>query len=201
MIWWPSWWRRTRWTGSKTFTRTAARGAKLIYRSDDHDWDRDPGPVFEYGWNHTTLRALKVDPVDHLSAGPLWLSAAHRSWSRRMRDEFSPEVLQHLEVMREKRQGDVRGPQPGPKFTTEERLDEIIRMHEESGRDDLQPASLHAGRRRAATVDDRQLAFKQEADPKGLLNPGKMIAWDDPDWEIRPDVRLSRNCRPRSEDR
>ena len=32
------------------------------------------------------------------------------------------------------------------------------------------------------TVDDRQLRFKREADPKGLLNPGKMIAWDDPDW-------------------
>jgi hypothetical protein len=31
-------------------------------------------------------------------------------------------------------------------------------------------------------VDDVQLAFKREADPKGLLNPGKMIAWDDPGW-------------------
>jgi hypothetical protein len=31
-------------------------------------------------------------------------------------------------------------------------------------------------------VDERQLAFKREADPKGLLNPGKMIAWDRPDW-------------------
>jgi hypothetical protein len=32
------------------------------------------------------------------------------------------------------------------------------------------------------TVDARQLAFKREADPEGLLNPGKMIAWDDPGW-------------------
>jgi len=31
-------------------------------------------------------------------------------------------------------------------------------------------------------VDVEQLAFKRKADPKGLLNPGKMAAWDDPDW-------------------
>ena len=30
-------------------------------------------------------------------------------------------------------------------------------------------------------VDHAQLAFKREADPQGLLNPGKMLAWDDPD--------------------
>ena len=29
-----------------------------------------------------------------------------------------------------------------------------------------------------------ELRFKQEADPKGLLNPGKMIAWDDPGFDF-----------------
>ncbi len=38
-------------------------GAQIIYRSDETKWPREPGPVFEYGWNHTTLRALKVDPA------------------------------------------------------------------------------------------------------------------------------------------
>ena len=32
-------------------------------------------------------------------------------------------------------------------------------------------------------TDLRQLDFKKEADPKGLLNPGKMISWDVPDWD------------------
>ncbi len=32
-------------------------------------------------------------------------------------------------------------------------------------------------------VDRTQLAFKREADPKGLMNPGKMIGWDDPDYQ------------------
>ena len=34
-------------------------------------------------------------------------------------------------------------------------------------------------------TDEVQLAFKREADPKGLLNPGKMIAWDQPDFDFR----------------
>jgi len=32
--------------------------------------------------------------------------------------------------------------------------------------------------------DPLQLSFKRETDPKGLLNPGKMIAWDDPDYDF-----------------
>ena len=31
----------------------------------------------------------------------------------------------------------------------------------------------------------RQLQFKREADPKGLLNPGKMITWDRPDFDYK----------------
>ena len=68
------------------------------------------------------------------------------------------------------------------KFTSEERLDEIVRDHEAMGAMIFNPHryTLEEGGRQS--VDDRQLAFKREADPKGLLNPGKMIAWDDPKW-------------------
>jgi hypothetical protein len=33
-------------------------------------------------------------------------------------------------------------------------------------------------------VDHSHLAFKREADPLGLLNPGKMLGWDKPDLEM-----------------
>ena len=68
------------------------------------------------------------------------------------------------------------------KFTTEERLNEIIQMHEDAGAMIFNPHryTLEEGGRQ--TVDDTQLSFKKEADPKGMLNPGKMIAWDDPDF-------------------
>jgi hypothetical protein len=39
-------------------------------------------------------------------------------------------------------------------------------------------------------VDHDQLAFKREADPLGLLNPGKMLAWEDPDWTPRQSRHL-----------
>jgi hypothetical protein len=39
-------------------------------------------------------------------------------------------------------------------------------------------------------VDHLQLDFKREADPKGLLNPGKMIGWDDPDYDDSADRRF-----------
>ncbi|MEO0359836.1 MAG: FAD-binding oxidoreductase [Pseudomonadota bacterium] len=154
--------------------------ARLIYRSDDHDWPREPGPIFEYGWNHTTLRALKVDPsITYLQVR--YGFPDHLKLIKRMRDELSPEVLQHLEVLRENGKVMFAGLSL-VKFTTEKRLDEIVKMHEDAGAMIFNPHryTLEEGGRQ--TVDDRQLAFKREADPKGLLNPGKMIAWDDPDW-------------------
>ena len=33
-------------------------------------------------------------------------------------------------------------------------------------------------------TDAVQLAFKRETDPHGLLNPGKMIAWEDPNFDF-----------------
>ncbi len=155
--------------------------ARLIYRSDAADWERHPGPVFEYGWNHTTLRALKVDPdITYLQVR--YGHPEHLALVERVRARFPEgEVLQHLEIMREGGKTMFAGLSL-VKFTTEARLDEIIAIHEEEGAMIFNPHryTLEEGGRQ--TVDDRQLAFKREADPKGLLNPGKMIAWDDPNF-------------------
>ncbi len=155
--------------------------ADLIYRSDDHEWPRHPGPVFEYGWNHTTLRALKVDPdITYLQVR--YGFPNHLKLVKQIRDEFSPEVLQHLEVMRENGKVIFAGLSL-VKFASEDRLDEIVAAHEAAGAMIFNPHryTLEEGGRQS--VDDRQLAFKKEADPKGLLNPGKMISWDDPNWD------------------
>jgi hypothetical protein len=156
-------------------------GARLIYRSDDHDWPKTPGPVFEYGWNHTTLRALKVDPsITYLQVR--YGYPQHLALIEEMRDALSPEVLQHLEVLKEGGKVMFAGLSL-VKFTTPDRLDEIVQMHEDAGAMIFNPHryTLEEGGRQSA--DQRQLDFKREADPKGLLNPGKMITWDVPDHD------------------
>jgi FAD/FMN-containing dehydrogenase len=166
--------------GFETFLNRRPQ-ASLIYRSDARTWDKTPGAVFEYGWNHTTLRALKVDPdITYLQVR--YGFPEHLKLVEKIRDMLSPEVLQHLEVLRENGKVMFAGLSL-VKFTTEERLDEIVKMHEDAGAMIFNPHryTLEEGGRQ--TVDDRQLRFKREADPKGLLNPGKMIAWDAPDWK------------------
>ncbi|ALG89524.1 MULTISPECIES: FAD-binding oxidoreductase [Actibacterium] len=165
--------------GFETFTARRP-GARIIFRSDANDWPRDPGPVFEFGWNHTTLRALKFDPkITYLQVR--YQFPKHLELVEKVRATFGAEVLQHLEVLREGGKVCFAG-LPLVSYTSDERLEEIVRMHEDMGCMIFNPHryTLEEGGRQSA--DARQLAFKREADPKGLLNPGKMITWDDPDW-------------------
>lgn len=164
----------------ETFLARRPRG-RIIWRSDAPAWDREPGPVFEYGWNHTTLRALKVDPsITYLQVR--YGYPDHLETIEKIRAAFPDgEVMQHLELLKEQGKCMFAGLSM-VKFTSEKRLDEIVRIHEDFGAMIFNPHryTLEEGGRQS--VDDRQLSFKREADPKGLLNPGKMIAWDDPDW-------------------
>jgi FAD/FMN-containing dehydrogenase len=156
-------------------------GTKILYRSDETRWDREPGHAFEYGWNHTTLRALKVDPaITYLQVR--FPPDSYREKIEAVSKEFAGELIQHLEHMREHGRTMFAG-LTMVRFTTEARLDAIVHRHEEMGCYVFNPHryTLEEGGRQS--TDARQLDFKRQADPKGLLNPGKMIAWDVPDWD------------------
>ncbi|MFX5747397.1 hypothetical protein ABTE19_20950, partial [Acinetobacter baumannii] len=64
---------------------------------------------------------------------------------------------------------------PIVRYTTPERLNEIIALHEEHGVLVANPpvVSLEDGSRHKR-ADADQLGFKADVDPMGLLNPGKM---------------------------
>jgi hypothetical protein len=164
--------------GFLTFTARYP-AARVIFRSDTTHWPKEPGPVFEYGWNHTTLRALKVDPkITYLQ---VLYDGDYTTKVAQVRAAFPGELIQHLEGMRVGGRMAFAG-LTLVKFTTPERLDEIVHQHEAMGCFVFNPHryTLEEGGRQSA--DAAQLAFKRQADPKGILNPGKMIAWDDPHW-------------------
>jgi FAD/FMN-containing dehydrogenase len=137
--------------------------------------DDSPGqvPLYEYSWNHTTLQVLKSDrSVTYLQC----LYPHDRLMEKvvEMRELFPGEVLQHLEFIRFG--GRVTcSALPVVRYTDADRLNEIIRLHEERGVFIANPHvfTLEDGSR-YKRVDADQLGFKHEVDPHGLLNPGKM---------------------------
>ena len=130
----------------------------------------------DYTWNHTTLWAMRTDEAyTYLQCG--FDPDTARDQMRRLRERFGMEILFHMEFMK---MGDGRvipGAIPIVYYTTEERLNDMINFCREIG---VFVANPHVnnveggGRYRA---DNLQLLAKQRYDPKGLLNPGKMITF------------------------
>jgi FAD/FMN-containing dehydrogenase len=166
------------------FTRRYAR-AEILFRGDrvpEADRKGLP-PGFELTWNHTTLRALRIDPsITYLQA--LYPFPHQLDLIERIHARFGAELPAHLEFVRFDGKVTCFG-LPLVRFTTEERLDEIARVHEAMGAPIFNPHRYTLEEGGMKQTDAVQLAFKREADPHGLLNPGKMIAWDDPSYDYR----------------
>jgi FAD/FMN-containing dehydrogenase len=139
-------------------------------------------PIYELTWNHTTLRALRVDPaITYLQA--LYPFPDQLKTVTRIHDHFGSEVMGHLEFARFNGKVTCFG-LPLVRFTTEKRLDEIVAIHEAMGAPIFNPHRYTLEEGGMKQTDAVQLAFKREADPLGLLNPGKMIAWEDPSFDF-----------------
>lgn len=139
-------------------------------------------PVFELAWNHTTLRALRIDPVwTYLQT--LYPFPNQLELVSEMDSAFPGEMISHLEFVRF--DGDVTCfGLPLVRYTNEARLDAIVDHHNRNGSPVFNPHRFTLEEGGMKQTDEIQLAFKRKADPKGLLNPGKMIAWDDPAYDF-----------------
>ncbi|CDX51961.1 conserved hypothetical protein [Mesorhizobium plurifarium] len=165
------------------FTRRAG-GEVILNAATATDEDKKGlPPAYELAWNHTTLRALRVDPsITYLQS--LYPFPNQLALVEKMDAMFPGEVFSHLEFVRLDGNITCFG-LPLVKFTTEARLDEIIRLHEENGCPIFNPHRYTLEEGGMKQTDEIQLAFKRETDPQGLLNPGKMIAWENPDYDYR----------------
>lgn len=130
-------------------------------------------PLYEYTWNHTTLQMLKAD------RGVTYLQCLfpHDRVLESVADMcalFPDELLGHSEFIRFG--GRITASAlPVIRFSTPERLDEIMALHEDHGVMIANPhvVTLEDGSRHKR-ADADQVGFKREVDPMGLLNPGKM---------------------------
>ncbi len=130
----------------------------------------------DYTWNHTTLWAMKADPAfTYLQCG--FSATECMKQFQLLRQRFGQEILFHIEFMKN---GDgivIPGAIPVVRFVSEERLNDMIAYCRSIGVFVANPHVNYledAGRFRA---DNIQLRAKQKYDPRGLLNPGKMISF------------------------
>ncbi|WFU91175.1 FAD-binding oxidoreductase (plasmid) [Rhizobium sp. CC1099] len=160
----------------------ASQNGEIIFRSDKVESMRGIPHAYELAWNHTTLRALKIDPkFTYLQVqypGP-----DHVEKVQKMVEIFGDEVPGHLEFIRFDGQIQCSG-LPLVRYTTEERLEKIIQIHQDHGCPIFNPHRYTLEEGGMKRTDKVQLAFKHETDPKGLLNPGKMIAWENPNFDF-----------------
>ncbi len=166
---------------------TARTGGEIVFNAATASAEETKGlpPAAELSWNHTTLRALRVDSaITYLQV--LYPFPKQLELVEKIHAMVPDEMIGHLEFVRF--DGDITCfGLPMIRYSTAERLEEIIRLHEENGCPIFNPHRYTLEEGGMKQTDEVQLAFKREADPKGLLNPGKMIAWENPDYDYRSD--------------
>ncbi|MBW4685420.1 MAG: FAD-binding oxidoreductase [Komarekiella atlantica HA4396-MV6] len=148
-------------------------GGKITYQKPANEAAKGTH-LAEFTWNHTTLHARTVDTsITYLQS----MFPVNQSLQlvEHLYHHFGDEVMMHLEFFR------VNGTViPGAlqlvRYTTEERLNEIIRYHEAQGVFIANPHTyiIEDGGRKV--IDPEQLKFKEMVDPYGLMNPGKSKA-------------------------
>lgn len=158
-------------------------GGRVAYRSDKLTESDRKGltRLHHLTWNHTTLQARKVDPdVTYLQVGipvenPLDVLG---QISKLFRDE----LIGHVEFVRAS--GRVYATSlPLLHYKSPERLLEISQMLEDLGCTCYNPHTYRLEEGSHRGVNKAQLELKKDHDPKGLLNPGKMIAWENEHYE------------------
>ncbi len=141
-----------------------------------YDGPRTQPLLSDYTWNHTTLWAMKADPVfTYLQCG--FSPTEARKQFGLLRERYGAEILFHIEFMKNGEGVVIPGAIPLVRFTNEERLIDLIAYCRSVGVFVANPHVNHledAGRFR---TDNIQLRAKERYDPHGLMNPGKMISF------------------------
>ncbi|MFM2314849.1 MAG: hypothetical protein RLZZ04_4125 [Cyanobacteriota bacterium] len=134
--------------------------------------------LLEFTWNHTTLLARSYDRnLTYLQTFYFTLERLEQLDQQYQQEGGEAEVMIHLEFLRAGNRAIPAGLQL-VRYTTEARLQEIIRDHEAQGAFIANPHVYTIEDGGNKQIDQQKVAFKQKVDPYGLLNPGKMRGYD-----------------------
>jgi hypothetical protein len=132
-------------------------------------------PAYECAYNHTTLQVLKADrSFTYLQVA--YPQPFDPAVIDRQRARWGDEVWQHQEFAR------MHGSYATfaillVRWTTAERQYELIRQIEADGCTVFNPHVVTIEDGGMKTIDTTQIDFKKQADPYGLMNPGKTRGW------------------------
>ena len=154
---------------------TVAAGGEVTF-TGPFEGPRTQPLLSDYTWNHTTLWAMKADPAyTYLQCG--FSPKECREQFRLLREIYGQEILFHIEFMKNGDGAVIPGAIPVVRFTTEERLNEMIAYCRSIGVFVANPHVNYLEDGGRYRPDNIQLLAKQRYDPRGLLNPGKMISF------------------------
>jgi FAD/FMN-containing dehydrogenase len=128
--------------------------------------------IHETAFNHTTLMALQVERhwtyLQVVMPNPFEPKLAEEQMQR-----FGDEVLMHHEYTKEKGRCRIGG-LPLIRYTTEQRLNKIMRSFEDDGCVLNNPHIFKLEDGGRFDPEGRKMAFRADVDPLGLMNPGKL---------------------------
>ena len=155
----------------------AAAGGRISYRKTA----AEPGSrtLLEFTWNHTTLVAMKVDRgLTYIQSG--FEPARHVEQVRTLERLLAGEVMMHLEFLRTKDGAFNCSGLQLIRFTSEERLNEIMQIYRDHGVTINNPHVFILEDGKQGQLNPAVVELKRRFDPQGLLNPGKMRSWTAP---------------------
>jgi FAD/FMN-containing dehydrogenase len=155
----------------------ALHGGQVTYRKEAEEILRTHRTLLEYTWNHTTLVAFKSDKnITYLQSA--FVPGEHLEQVRRMEKLLGDEVLMHAEFIRNLEGKVTCTALQIVKFTTEERLQQIMQIYRDNGVRINDPHVFVVEDGKAGgELPAAMIAIKKRFDPLNLLNPGKVRAW------------------------
>ena len=151
-------------------------GGQVSYCKTADEVAKSHKTLVEYTWNHTTLHALKVDKtLTYIQSG--FTPATRIEQVKALEAALGGEVMMHLEFLRTKEGAFNCSGLQLIRYSTEERLNEIMQIYRDHGVQINNPHVYIVEDGKQNNLDPAVVSTKQRFDPHGLLNPGKLRSW------------------------